>query len=85
MQLLSREMKQLRVEVDAFSEVRRPVNSTINVGGCISYWSGRSDGHHLQEVAIATFSILQSSVVKVTLVFEHITVPRLKLTFGLSL
>ena len=80
--LLSRELKRLRVEVVALSEVRRPGSGTISVGGYTYYWSGRSDGHHLQGVAIAISSRLQPSVVEVTPVDERIMVLRLKLSFG---
>lgn len=48
--LLSKEMGRLRVEVSALSEVRRPGNGTIGVGGYTYYWLGHGDGHHLQEV-----------------------------------
>ena len=80
--LLSRELGRLRVEVAALSEVRRPGSGMTCVGGYTYYWSGRSDGHHLQGVAIAVSSRLQPSVVEVTPVDERIMVLRLKLSFG---
>ncbi|XP_069995058.1 uncharacterized protein [Penaeus vannamei] len=54
----------------------------INVGGYTYYWSGHSNGHHLQEVAIAISSRLQPSVVEVTPVNERIMVLRLNPAFG---
>lgn len=36
-------MKQLRVEVAALSELRRPGSSTISMGRYTYYWSGRVD------------------------------------------
>lgn len=81
--LLSRELGRLRVWVAALSEVRRPGSSMISVGGYTYYWSGCSDGHHLQGVAIVISSRRQPSVVEVTPVNERIMVLRLKLVFGL--
>ncbi|XP_069971661.1 uncharacterized protein [Penaeus vannamei] len=43
-----RELGRLRVAVAALLEVRRPSSNTISVGGYNYYWSGHSDGHHLQ-------------------------------------
>ena len=80
--LLSRELKRLGVEVAALSEVRRPGSGTISVGGYTYYWSGRSDGHHLQGVAIAISSRLLPAVVEVTPVDERIMALRLKHAFG---
>ncbi|XP_069998230.1 uncharacterized protein [Penaeus vannamei] len=64
--LLSKEMERLRVEVAALSQVRLPGSGTISIGGYTYYWSSRSDGHHLQGVAITISSRLQPSVVGVT-------------------
>ena len=64
--LLSRELGRLRVKVAALPEVRRPGSGMTSVGGYTYYWSGRSDGHHLQGVAIAVSGRLQPSVVEVT-------------------
>ena len=55
--LLSRELGKLRVEVAALSEVRRPGSGTISVGGYTYYWSGRSDGHHLQQRLLQSKSV----------------------------
>ena len=66
----------------ALSEVRRPGSGSTSVGGYTYYWSGRSDGHHLQGVAIAVSGRLQPSVVEVTPVDERIMVMRLKLSLG---
>ncbi|XP_069995883.1 craniofacial development protein 2-like [Penaeus vannamei] len=52
----------------------------ISVGGY--YCSGRSNGHHLQGVAMVISNRLQSSVVEFTPVDECIMVMRLKLAFG---
>ncbi|XP_069989708.1 uncharacterized protein [Penaeus vannamei] len=57
--LLSRELGRLRVRVAALSEVRRPGSGTTSVGGYTYYWSGCSDGHHLQ----GTFYAKPTSVV----------------------
>ena len=80
--LLSRELRQLGVEVVALSEVRRPGSGMISEGGYTYHWSGRSDGKHLQGVAIAISSRLQPSVVEVAPVDERIMVMRLKHSFG---
>ncbi|XP_069974797.1 uncharacterized protein [Penaeus vannamei] len=77
-----KELGKLRVEVAALSEVRRPGSSTICVGGNTYYWSGCSDGHHLQRIAMAISSRLQPSVVEIIPVDECIIVMRLKLSFG---
>ena len=70
--------------VAALSEARRHFSSMISVDGYTYYWSGRSDGHHLQGVAMAISSRLQPSVVEVTSVDERIMVLRLKLAFGFT-
>ena len=80
--LLSRELRRLRVGVAALLEVRSPGSGTTSVGGYTYYWSGRSNGHHLQGVAIAVSGRLRPSVVEVTPVNEHIMVMRLKLSLG---
>ena len=80
--LLSRELSRLGMEVAALSEVRRPGSGMISEGGYTYHWSGRSDGHHLQGVAIAISSRLQPSVVEVAPVDERIMVMRMKHSFG---
>ena len=80
--LLSRELGRLIVGVAALSEVRRPGSGSTSVDGYTYYWSGRSDGHHLQGVAIAVSGRLQPSVVEVTPVDERKIVLRLKLVWG---
>ncbi|XP_069977672.1 uncharacterized protein [Penaeus vannamei] len=62
--------------------MRRPGSGIISVGGYTYYWSGRSDGHYLQGVAMSIFSKLQPSVVEVTPVDERIMVLILKVSFG---
>ncbi|XP_069998879.1 uncharacterized protein [Penaeus vannamei] len=54
----------------------------INADGYTYHWLDRSDGHHLQGIAIAISSRLQPSIVEVTTVDGHIMVLRLKLSFG---
>ena len=80
--LLAKELSRLKVEVAALSEVRRPDSGVASEGGYTFYWSGRSDGHHLQGVAIAISSKLQPLVVEVAPVDERILVMRLKHSFG---
>ncbi|XP_069994143.1 craniofacial development protein 2-like [Penaeus vannamei] len=80
--LLLRELRRLRLEVAALSEVRRPGSGYVSVGGYIYYWSGHSNGHNLQGVAIAISNRFQTSVVEVTPGDERIMVLRLKLAFG---
>ena len=51
-QLLS-DLKWLRVEVVALSEMSRPGSTRISMGGYSYYWLGQGDGQHLQGVAIS--------------------------------
>lgn len=69
--LLSRELRQLGIELVALSEVTRSGSSTISVG-YYTYYSGCCDGHYLQEVAINIFGKLQLLIVEVTPVYECI-------------
>ncbi|XP_069979432.1 uncharacterized protein [Penaeus vannamei] len=80
--LLLKKLGKLRVRVAALLEMRRPGSSTISVGGYTYYWSGHSDSHHFQGVAIAISGRIQNSVVEVTSVDERIMVLTLKLAFG---
>lgn len=68
----------------AVLSVRKPGNSTISVCGSTCYWSGHSDGHRLQGVAIPIFSRLHPSAV-ITPVSECTMALRLKLAFDLVL
>ena len=79
---LSDELRRLRVDIVGLSEARRPGSGEISSGGYTYYWSGRSDGARLGEVAIGISSRLQSSVVGVTPVDERVMVLRLKHTLG---
>lgn len=80
--LLSLELSRLGVDIVALSEVRRPGSGEINVGGYTYYWSGRSDGHHLQGVAVAVSDRLTPMVVEVTSVNERIMRLRIKHSMG---
>ena len=51
----------------ALSEVQRPDCDNIMVGGYSYYWSGRSDGYHAQEVAVAVSNKLTLLIIEVTL------------------
>ncbi|XP_069972530.1 craniofacial development protein 2-like [Penaeus vannamei] len=82
--LLSRELGRLRVNVAALLEVRRPSSGAVNVSGYTYYWPGRSEGHHLQGVAMSISNRLQPSVVEVTPANERIMVVRLKLAFSFT-
>ena len=41
------------------------------VGGYSDYWSNRSDGYHVQRVAVAVSSKLTCMVIEIILVTEH--------------
>ncbi|XP_069977466.1 uncharacterized protein [Penaeus vannamei] len=56
--LLPRDLGKLRVEVAALSEVRRPGSGITSLGGYNYYWSGRSDGHHLQGLSFGFMSLI---------------------------
>ena len=70
--LLSSELKRLDISIAAFSEVRRPDSGEIMAGGYTYYWSGRSDGHHAQGVAVAVSNKLTPMIIEVTPVNERI-------------
>ena len=57
--LLSSELKCLDIFcIAALSEVQRPDCSEIMAGGFTYCWSGRSDGNHVQGVAVAVSDML---------------------------
>ncbi len=70
------------MDIEGLSEVRRPGSGEICSGGYTYYWSGRSGGSRLGEVAIGISSRLRSSVVGVTAVDERIMLLRMKHTLG---
>ena len=79
---LSAELGRLGIAVAALSEVRRPGNGEISVGGYTYYWSGRADGRHTEGVAVAVSDRLISQVKEVTPVSERIM--RLRLAHSLG-
>ena len=70
--LLSSELKPLNIGSAALSEVRRLDSGEIMVGGDTYYWSGRSDGYHVQGVAVAISKKLNPMIIEVTPVNECI-------------
>ena len=64
--LLSSELKRWNISIEALSEVRRPDSGGIMAGGYTYYWSGRSDGYHAQEVAVAVSNKLTPMIIEVT-------------------
>ena len=79
---LSAELARLGIAVAALSEVRRPGNGEISVGGYTYFWSGRADGRHTEGVAVAVSDRLISQVKEVTPVSERVMRLRLANTLG---
>ena len=79
---LSAELARLNIAVAALSEVRRPGSGEIRVGGYRYHWSGRTDGHHKEGVAIAVADRVASQIKGVTRVSERIM--RLRLAHSLG-
>ncbi len=80
--LLSSELSRLDISIAALSEVRRPGSGEISEGDFTFYWSGRSDGHHTQGVAVAISNRLAQMVVGVTPVNERILMVRIRHSLG---
>ena len=80
--LLSSELKRLDIGFPALSEVRRPDSGEIMPGGYTSYWSGRSDGSHVQGVAVAVSNKLTPMTIEVTSVNERIMRRRIRHSWG---
>ena len=70
--LLLSELKRLDIGIAALSEVWRPDCGEIMMCGYTYYWSGRSDGYHAQEVAVAVSNKLTPRIIEVTPVNERI-------------
>ena len=66
------ELKLLNIGIPALSEVRRPDSGDIMVGCNTYYWSGCSDGYHVQGVAVTVSNKLTPMIIEVTPVNEHI-------------
>ena len=79
---LSGELRRLRIDIAALSEVRRPGDGEISCDGYTYYWSGCSNGARLRGVAVAVSTRLVPSVVKVTNVDERIMLVRMEHTIG---
>ena len=75
-------LSKLRVDIVWLSETRRPGSSETSSKGSTYYWSGMSNGHHVNGVAIGVSSRLQPSVVEVTPIDERIMRLRLKHSLG---
>ncbi|KAG0710316.1 Craniofacial development protein 2 [Chionoecetes opilio] len=76
------ELRRLRVDIVGLSELRRPGSGETSSGSYTYFWSGMSNGDHVQGLAIGISSKLQPTVVEVTLVDEHIMWVRMKHTLG---
>ena len=70
------------IGIAALSEIRRPHCGEIMVGGYTYYWSGRSDGYHSQEVAVAVSNKLTPKIIEVTPVNKRIMRLRIRHSFG---
>ena len=53
----------MHIGIAALSEVQRPDSGEIMVGGYTYYWSGRSDGYHVQGVAVAVSNKLSPMII----------------------
>ena len=62
----------MNIGIAALSEVWRPDSGEFMVGGYTYYWSGRSDGYHVQAVAVAVSNKLTPMIIEVTPVNERI-------------
>ena len=80
--LLLSELKHLDIGVAALSEVRTPDSGEIMAGGYTDYWSGRSDGYHVQGVAVAMSNKLNPMIIEATPVNEHIMRLRIRHSVG---
>ena len=80
--LLSSELKRLDIGIVALSQVRRTDCGEIMAGGYTYYWSGRSDGHHAQGVAVAVSNKLTPMIIEVTPVNECIMRHRIGHSLG---
>ena len=76
---LSDELSRLRVDMVGLSQTRRPGSDETSSNGFTYYWSGMSNGHHVNGVAIGFSSRLQPSALKVD---QHIKRLRLKRSLG---
>ena len=79
---LSAELRRLRTDIVALSEVRRPGSGETSCDGYTYYWSGCNDGTHQRGVAVAVSSVLRSAVAEVTPVDERIMLVRMKHSLG---
>ena len=70
--LSSSELKRLDVGIAELSEVRRPDSGDIMVGCNTYYWSGCSDGYHVQGVAVTVSNKLTPMIIEVSKVNERI-------------
>ena len=68
--------------IAALSEVWRPESDEIMTGYYTYYWSGRSDGHHAQRVAVAVSNKPTLMISEVTPVNERITIRRIRHSLG---
>ena len=78
---LSAELKRLRVQLAALSEVRRLGRGEIRVGGYTYFWSGPAEGH-TQGVAIAVADQLLPAVDDIRCVSERLMSLRLRHSQG---
>ena len=80
--MLSSELKHLDINIAALSEVWGPDCGEIMEGGYTHCWSGRSDGCHAQEVAVAVSNKLTPMIIAVTPGNERIMRLRIRHSLG---
>ena len=77
------ELKHLDIGIAALSQIRRPDCGEIMVGGYTYYWSGRSDGYHVQGVAVAVSNKLTPMITEVTPINERVMRLRIRHSLGI--
>ena len=79
---LSEELRRLRLSVAALSEVRRPGEGQISVGGYTYFWSGSRTGAHFGGVAIAVADALLPAIDNICYVSDRLMSLRLRHNTG---